>query len=426
MATKRDVTRRGFLSRTAGAVGAGAVGPYMLTSGALAKPGRPGANDRIVLGHIGVGGRGSGFVRADSAAICDVDEHHLAAAAKRVTGEPFLCKDFRRLLERDDIDAVTIGSPDHWHGIQAVQAMQAGKDVYVEKPASKTIAEGQSMVAAAERYGRVVQVGSQGRSTPAAYAACKFVRNGQIGAVKRVDCWHYENPVGDWTPDEPPPSYLDWDLWLGPARWVPYNRKRCHFNFRWFLDFGGGNIRDRGAHQMSVVLWLLDKDDTGPVSVEAAGTSPPDGMYDCPTRMDVTYEFKDPDWTLTWRQPGERKLDAPFGAVYTGTKDTLIVTGGDGGCDTEDKAKGYQVPAGGVQPYRSPGHFQDWLDCIRSRSKPIMNIEAGHRVATLCILGNIAYRLGRKLNWDPVAEDFIGDPEASRWLSHPGRGAWQL
>lgn len=426
MNDSKRTSRRTFLTQT-GALAGGLALFQIVPARVLGAPGRAAPSDTIVLGNIGVGGRGSAFLRPGvSAAICDVDENHLKNAAERVGGQPFLCKDYRELLDRADLDAVTIGTPDHWHGLMTVHACQAGKDVYVEKPASVTVVEGRAMVNAARQYARVVQVGSQGRSTEAAFRACRYIKNGNIGRVRKITCWHYENPVGDWTPDGDPPPTLDWDKWLGPARWMPYNEKKAHVNFRWLLDFGGGQIRDRGAHVMSVAFWCMDSDHTGPVSVEATGEPPLTGVWDCPPKMEVKYVFKNPDWEMTWSQPGEKLLDARFGAKYWGDKDTLIVTGGDGGCGTEEKAMNYEPPANGVPVFHSPGHFENWLDCIKTREKPIMHIEAGHRVAILCILGNIAYILGRKLEWDPVNEKVKNDEEANRMLSRPGRGEWQL
>jgi predicted dehydrogenase len=419
-------SRRDFLKRTSAlCLGLGA--PAIFPRGFL---GAASPNERIFTGHIGVGGMGSGHVRSlrdHVGALCDVYEPHLERNAREVGRYVPLYKDFRELLDQRDLDAVVIATPDHWHGVMTVLACEAGKDVYVQKPASVTIEEGRAMVQAAERHGRVVQVGSQGRSTDAAYKSCRYIQNGMIGRVTEVDCWHYENPEGGTKPDSDPPPGLDWDLWLGPVRYMPYNEDRCHFNFRWFLELGGGQIRDRGAHVMSVALWIMDSDHIGPATIEATGTPPRLGIWDCPPRMEVKYEFEDPDWTLYWRQPGTRHMpDKGFGARYTGEKGVLLVGGGDGGTFAEPKAAEYEPPSDGVHPYKSPGHEQDWLDCIRTRSKPIMHIEAGHRVATLCILGNISYVLGRKLHWDPVTERCIGDEEANRMLSRPNRAPWRI
>lgn len=440
-------TRRKFLAGAASTT----LGFTFVPSSVLA---RPAPSDRLNLGHIGIGGRGRRFLRplaqldqkvvpwdnlggqgdrflrpALSVALCDVDSSRLDMAATVVGGKPRLYKDFRRLLEQKDIDAVVIASPDHWHALMTIMACQAGKDVYVEKPAAKTVEEGRAMAAAAERYGRVVQVGSQGRSQDPAWHANRYINNGGIGTVREVLCWHYENPRGDWTPDAAPPSRLDYDKWLGPARSIPYNETRTHGRFRWMLDFGGGQIRDRGAHVMSVAQWIMNADYTGPVSVEASGEPHHGGIYDSPQHMKVTYEFKDPDWKLVWAQPGvpSEEIEAQYGAVYWGDKGRLTVTYGDRHTtDTEQKAKDFKTPHGGVDVFRSPGHFENFEDCIKSREKPIMHIESAHRVSTLCILGNISYRLRRKLEWDAVNERVRNDDEANRLLSRPGRGPWHL
>ncbi len=249
--------RREFLATAAAAASL----PYLVPSGVLAVEGREGANGKLTIGHMGIGGMGSGHLhdikgRADRgevnlAAICDADDRHLENASKIAGPKADVYRDYRYLLERKDIDAVIMATPDHWHGVGMVHAAESGKHVYVEKPACCTIEEGRAMIAAAEKNKVSVQVGSQGRSTGDAYAAAAYIRNGMIGRVSKVTCWHYGNPVGGTDPDSPPPPELDWDLWLGPMRWRPYNRCYCPGNFRWFLESGGGQIRDRGAHVMS-------------------------------------------------------------------------------------------------------------------------------------------------------------------------------
>lgn len=407
--------------------------PTIIPSGVLAAPGRLGANDRIGIGYIGIGGMGLNQLKrlksnkdARTVAVADCDKNHLARAAKEAGNDPVQYADFRALLDNKDVDAVLIATPDHWHAIQTILACEAGKDVYCQKPASNTVKEGRAMINAAKRYGRVVQIGSQGRSHPEARMACEYIRNGMLGKVNKVTCWHPLNPDRITKPDAAVPAELDWDMWLGPAAWRPYNPDRAHFWFRYFLDLGGGNIRDRGAHIFSLVLWFLEADKQGPVSVEATGKAPKLGIFDCPTEMEVKYEFKNPDWTLIWSQPGVQAGKEEYGAKYWGDKDTLWVDAGDGGCETEKKAQKFKVPSGGKTVFRSPGHEQNWLDCIRTRETPIMDIEAGHQVAVLTILGNLSYRLGRKLNWDPVKEEVVGDIYANRLLHNPGRGIWHI
>ena len=454
MGDTKHNTRRGFLKKTGAAAAASSLLFDIVPSRALGLHGQTPPSDMINFGHIGIGGRGRGFLRpetnigksipassnlggdgsrmmrpARSIALCDVDTGRLDKAASIVGGKPRMYKDFRRLLEDKDVDAVYIASPDHWHALQTILACEAGKDVYVEKPASNTIEEGRAMVRAAERYGRVVQVGSQGRSQMGAWQANNFIKAGRIGTVRKVLCWHYASPEGDWTPDAEPPPELDYEMWVGPARWLPYNVKHTHGAFRWLIDFGGGQIRDRGAHVMSIANWIMDSDYTGPVSVEATGEPPHDGMYNAAVTMEVTYQFRNPNWTLVWAQPGvpSATLDARYGAVYWGETGNISVTLGDGaGTKTDQVAVDFAASCDCGKAFKSPGHSENFEDCIRTREKPIMHMEAAHRVASLCILGNIAFQLQRKLEWDPVSETCKNDDEANRLLSRPGRGPWHL
>ena len=427
---KKTTSRRGFLERTL-AIGGGLAAPAIFPAGFL---GAQAPSEKILTGHIGLGGMGTGhlnFFRKYAGALCDVDTSHLNRAARIIGRYVPKYRDFRDLLDQKNLDGVLIATPDHWHGVMAVMACEAGKDVYVQKPSSSTIEEGRAMVNAAQRCGRVMQVGSQGRSTRAAYASASYVRNGMIGRVKEVDCWHYENPIGGGKPNGPAPSNLDWNMWLGPMRYMDYNVERVHFNFRWFLEFGGGQIRDRGAHVMSCALFIMNADGQMPSYVEATGKAPDHGIWDCPTKMEIKYVFKDPDWVMYWRQPGNGHPHAPgkvhgFGSKYIGDKGNLVVGGGDGGTHAEKKALEYKIPTGGNVPYKSPGHEQDFINAVRSRKKPIMTIEAGHAVGTLCILGNISYRLGRGLNWDAKNERVIGDEAANRLIARPNRSPWRV
>jgi predicted dehydrogenase len=429
--------RREFLATAAAAASL----PCLIPSGVLAAGGRAGANEKLTFGHVGIGGMGSGHLhdikgRADRgqvnlAAICDADDRHLENASKIAGPKADVYRDYRYLLERKDIDAVIMATPDHWHGVGMVHAAESGKHVYVEKPACCTIEEGRAMIAAAAKNKVSVQIGSQGRSTGDAYAAATYLQNGMIGKVSKVTCWHYGNPEGGTDPDGPPPPELDWDLWLGPMRWRPYNRCYCPGSFRWFLESGGGQIRDRGAHVMSCALYLMNADRQPPATIEAKGRAPTRGLWDCPVDMEVVYTFKDPDWTLVWSQPGHPppKGDTghnQYGAVYHGDKDTLTLYGGDGGTWTEKKARQFKVPAGGVEPYRSPGHKEDWFQGIKTGKKTIMNIEAGVAVANLTIMGNLSYILGRKLTWDAARGRFAGDEQANRMIGRPQRHPYHL
>jgi len=446
MSAKHKINRRRFIAATGAAMGA----PYFIPSSVFAAPGRPGANDRITIAHIGVGGRGRGLMKqimrfrrrgiTNIAAVCDVDEKRLASAVQQAGPGVTPYRDYRYVLERKDVDAVVIATPDHWHAVQTVHAAECGKHIYVEKPACCTIAEGKAMVAAAKKNKVAVQVGSQGRSQPEAYLAHRYLVNGNIGRIYKVWCFHYNSPVDRHpVPDSDPPPELDWDMWLGPLRWRPYNRRYCHGTFRWIMESGGGQIRDRGAHVMSCAMWWMGADGTGPVSIEATGTPPPMGLWDAAVTMHVTYTFKNPDWVLIWDQrtgnapppekrgPGEAKITRPgYGAVYYGTKGTFTHWGGDGGTWVERKAREWTPPPGAKDVYKSPGHMEDWFNGIRTGAKTIMNIEAGVGVAFLCILGNLSYVLGRKLYWDQEKQEIVGDEEARRLMSRPQRHPYHL
>lgn len=444
--TDHRIPRRAFLKSTAGAAGALLALPQLVPSRVLGGAGRTGANDRIVLGHIGVGGMGGGHLRqmtawrsrdvVDIAAVCDVDKKRLQGAVEATGLGVKGYNDYRQLLERKDIDAVIIATPDHWHACGMVHAAETGKHVYVEKPACCTIEEGKAMVAAAKKAKIAVQIGSQGRSQRGCYLAHRYIANGMIGKVHKVVCWHYPSPADNKpVPDRAPPPELDWDMWLGPMRWRPYNPRYCPGVFRWIMESGGGQIRDRGAHVMSNALWIMNADQTGPVTVNATGTLPKKGLWNTAMDMDVTYTFKDPDWTLHWRQPGEKVpyfdqdkrkrlgIRDGYGAVYYGEKDKLVVWVGDGQVFTELKAVNYELPAGGVDVHASPhhNHHEDWFEGIKTGRKTVMNIEGGVATAFLTILGNLSLVLGRELKWDPVKREIVGDAQAHRMMSRPQR-----
>jgi predicted dehydrogenase len=379
------------------------------------------------------------------AAVCDVDENRLRKAGETAGSQAERYRDYRYVLERKDIDAVVIATPDHWHGVQMVHAAECGKHVYVEKPACCTIEEGKAMVSAAENNGVSVQVGSQGRSQPEAYLMHRYLANGVIGKVRHVECFHYPSPSdNNPVPDSAPPPELDWDLWLGPLRWRPYNKRYCHGTFRWILESGGGQIRDRGAHVMSCAMWWMGADGTGPVTVEATGTPPAKGLWDAAVLMNVEYTFKNPDWKMTWTQmpnkdlptveqrtPQEEKefsrISRPgYGAIYHGDNGQCMHWGGDGGTWAERKVREWTPPAGALEVYQSPGHKEDWFEGIRTGKKTIMNIAAAVGVANLTILGNLSYILGRKLVWDQSKQEIIGDEHAHRLMSRPQRYPYHL
>jgi predicted dehydrogenase len=430
------IGRRHFLKASALAIGAF----HFVPSGVLGTSGQPGANSRFVIAQIGVGGMGKthlnnllrfqeeGKVRI--AAVCDCDEHRLRAAFQDTKNQATPYRDYRYILERKDIDCVLIATPDHWHAVQTVHACQMGKHVYVEKPASVTVREGRAMVDAARANKVAVQVGAQARTAVGAWQTCRAIRNGIVGQVRKVTCWHYVNPVDEEpVPDSQPPECLDWDLWLGSLPWRPYNVRYQPGTFRWLLESGGGNIRDRGAHQFSTILWCMNADRQTSFTVEAKGRAPAKGLWDNPVEMEVVYQFKNPDWTLVWAQPGDKVGQTEFGNVFWGDKGKLILEWEGAYRPANPEAVDFKLPPGGQEIYRTSeyedfnmNHKADWFKSIREgHLRPAVDIEIAHRTATLCNLGNLSYLLGRKLVWDGEKEEVLGDPQANRMLDKPQR-----
>lgn len=452
MSRRRKFNRRQFLART----GAAAAAPLFIPSSVFSAPGRAGANERFTIALIGAGGRGNSLISGDLrkssiasdvtlAAVCDVDEKRLANALRQYKAGVVPYRDYRYVIERKDIDCVVIGTPDHWHAVNMVHAADCGKHIYCEKPACCTIEEGKAMVAAQKRNKVAVQIGSQGRSQPEAYLAHRYLVNGNVGKISKVWAFHYESPSDNSpVPDTDPPAELDWDLWLGPMRYRPYNQKYLPGSFRWMMESGGGQIRDRGAHVMSCAMWWMGADGTGPTEIETTNARfPTKGVWDACVDMTVTYTFKNPDWTLVWDQKGrannpdaprgeERKPDEDkitrdgYGAIYHGDKGTFTHWGGDGGTWAERKCREWVPPVGSKDVYQSPGHFDDWFDGIKTGKKTIMNIEAAVGVANLTILGNISALLGRKIQWDQAKGEIVGDEEARRMMSRGQRYPYVL
>ncbi|MCS7305670.1 MAG: Gfo/Idh/MocA family oxidoreductase [Thermoguttaceae bacterium] len=416
------VDRRRFLSGTV--LGWGL--PVVLAGRSWAANSPP-PSQQVTVAVIGTGSRGMGLLemvlqepRCRVLALCDVDKRHLAAAAKRVPTSCQTYTDFRRILDRQDIDAVVLGTPDHWHAVMTVLACQAGKDVYCEKPLARTIGEGQAMIQAARRYGRMVQMGSQYRSMARTRQVCEWVRNGRLGKVQEVRLTHAPNPARPCQPPQPVPPELDWDMWLGPAPWAPYHPARCHFTFRYFMDYGSGALADNGVHMFGVVSWALGADHSGPVRIQATGRQEPNNLYDVPVEMEVRFEFAEPPCTVIWEQKPGHKLNIEFigqQATLSGFWEFQL---------TQGQADLSPTRPNEIQLERSDNHLGNWIDSIQSRQLPVYDVEIGHRVTVWSHLGNIAYRLGRPLQWDPAKEQFPGDEEANRLLHVAYRPPWQI
>ena len=428
-----SVSRRKFIQGSmAGLAVAGL--PVWFSKSAEASSRKFGPNDTIQFGVIGPGGSRGGYrmglgdARAAAnhkgvkvIAACDVDAFHLDEAVKTFGPDCKGYKDFRDLLARKDIDAVVIGTPDHWHTYIAIAAMRAGKDVYCEKPLTLTIGEGKKLVKVWKETGRVFQVGSQQRSEKQFHQACELVRNGRIGKINRVQTNLPTGPTGGPFEVQPVPADFDWEMWLGPAYQTDYVPQRTHGSFRWWLEYSGGMMTDWGAHHNDIAQWGLGTERSGPLRVEASGKAPNPGFncYNTYPEFDIDYIYPG-GITLHCTNKGENGIN------FQGEEGWIFVSRG-GIRASDQRLLDDPLPADAIRLYESNDHMGNFIDCIRSRKQPICDPEIGHRSVSVCHLGNISLRLGgRRLDWDPKKEEFVNDIEANTYLSRPARGPWKI
>jgi predicted dehydrogenase len=410
---KASVTRRNLLK---GALAAAAA-PYVITSFSLAGEGRPAPSNRLAMGCIGVGGQGSGdmggflsFQELQVVTVCDVDKNQRERAKSTVDGRYgnsgcAAVGDFRDVVRRPDIDMILCATPDHWHALITIEAMKNGKDVYCEKPESLTIREGRKMVETARRYGRVFSGGSQ-RVWGDYNWFHRMVRGGAIGTPQ--EAWVGVGGPSDEMvrPEQPVPEGMDWDMWIGPAPFRPYNKDYHPFNWRGCRDFSGGGMTDWGAHGFGGCLFALGLQYAGPVEI-----IPPDGK-------DVK------QLTFVYANGMRIYHGGGWGGIlsFKGTKGEIPQRG-----VKEEESRKQPAPEIFIQNYRGKGGiFGDFVHCVKTRERPFRDIEIAHRTVSTCHMGNIAYWLKRPLKWDPAKEEFIGDPEANRWLDRPKRAPWRL
>jgi len=408
-----------------------------------------GANDRIGVGLIGAGGQGrynlGSFIRTaqvDPIAIAEVYDLRLneaLAGLEQPAGKVKAYKDFRKLLEHKDIDAVIVATPEHWHALPTIMACEAGKDVYVEKPISHTIVEGRKMVEAAAKYNRVVQCGTQQRSGEHFQKVAELLRGGRIGRITAAATWvllgtSQQSRMRTPLPDSDPPAGLDWDTWLGPAPFHPYNRNR-HRGWGGFWETGGGELTNWAPHLMDMVHWSLGVDAPHTV-VASGGRFITAGVFETPDTVEAVYEY--PGTSVNengclvnfYSRNGRGPDGHNYGMEFYGTEGTLFVNREGYTIWPLDPVKdGWEtfgdttVTTGDGTPQHQP-HVVNFLECVRSRQKPNSDIETTHRSTSACILGNISLRLGRKLRWDGQREKFIDDPEADKLLTKEYRKPW--
>lgn len=446
-----QLSRRDFV----GAVGTGGAAALLAMQGHPAI-GAVRANEKVRLGIIGAGSRGNQLLdtflpQADCevVSVCDVDDAHAGKTADRLEKKygkrPPTSREYRAMLDDKNIDAVIIATPDHWHALPAIQAVMAGKDVYVEKPIGHNVAEGQAMIRAARKYDKVMAVGTQQRSSTNFQKAVEAVRSGKIGKVFWIQTWNFENisPVGMGRySDADAPAGVDYDRWLGPAPQRAFNPNRFHLLFRWWFDYAGGMMSDWGVHLNDIALWALDA--KGPQTVSSTGgIFTTDDGRDTPDTLQVIYEF--PGCTLTYSMRKGNGLpmnNHGYGILFCGTDGSIMLDRSGHEIIPDNVVLPYGIKlVHGDRPVRKitlqgekykaendgqPNHVRDFLDCLRSRKRPVADIEIGHRSTNTCHLGNIAYRLGRKLVWDNETETFKNDAEANALLSREARKGYEL
>ncbi len=442
MSTASKTSRRQFLGQGAAVASTGLALPYLVPRNVLGGEGKPTPNEQIGVGRIGFGRRAhqhpvtvDGLARV--VAIADVNRDRCGKDGYQ---------DYRKLLDRKDVDVVDITTPEFWHYLPAIHACQAGKDVYCEQPLSGTIREGRKIVEAARKYNRVFQVGEQQRSHPMDRKACELILNGRIGKVHTVLGHNYPSPFYCDFPGQPVPAGIDWDMWCGPTNPIPYNKDiyipRAKPGWMSFYPYSGGELVNWGCHGLSMVMWGLGVSETGPVEiwVEPAGQKLDPPTYTAPesrkrgdeacSQMIIHYRFADGVVLKLDGGPGS-------GGTFIGDKGKISVVRRGYECDPKGlDEEPLKDPA--IQLYKSnysesdgrddgtKAHFRNFYECVKTRKQPIMDVEYGHRVATLCHLGNIARWLGRSLKWDPEKEIFPGDEAANKYLDRPKRKPYEL
>jgi predicted dehydrogenase len=426
----KEFSRREFLNAAIAASIPGITAPQ----DGIKKP-APGPNDKIGVAFIGVGGQGTANLNdfrrnplCRVVAVCDVYGPHRDKALKSLGEGVVASTDYRHILDRKDVDAVVISTPDHWHAIPAIEACRAGKDVYVEKPVARTVAEGEAILRAARKYNRVVQVGTQQRSGKHFQDVVQYVRSGKLGKVDRVDTWILGGTRDLGHPaDAPPPPDLDWDLWLGPARKRPFNPAICPYNFRWFWDYAGGQMSNWGVHLLDIARWAMNV--SLPERIEAVGGIL--STQDCretPDTLDVAYTYPNGLTMTFWHRvgnalPPDGNPKHEIGIWFHGSNGDLFVDRNGWNVSPRGSSTPSEQHGGSDQ---HPSHVQNFLECVKSRKRPNSDIAIGQTSTTLCHLGNIAYVVGQPLSWDAGSKRFIDNDVANALLRPVYRAPWKL
>jgi predicted dehydrogenase len=428
-------SRRSFLKSTAALAAASTLPKWFVDEARAAEAAPASPKDGPTIGLIGCGGMGRNDAKIASrfgrvVAICDLDDAHIAEAKKQwPDAEGY--KDFRKLLENKSVDTVVCGTVDHWHALVSIAAMRAGKDVYCEKPLTLTIDEGHHIIRAAKDTKRILQTGTQQRSEKNFRLACELVRNGRIGKLKHISVFlpsgRREGPFMT----SPVPAGFDWETWLGPTPKVDYVKERTHVTFRYWWDYSGGTMTDWGAHHNDIALWALGLERSGPVEIEGKPlVEMIPGGFTAYSEYSVKYTYANgvthscqSTNADTWSGGVADKQGQRNGIKFEGADGWIWVRRGELTASNPDFLV-EPLGSSAQRLYVSNDHMGNFFDSVRSRKAPICEPEIGHRSASICHLGVIALRLGRKLKWDPAKEQFIGDAEANKWIAREMRKPW--
>jgi predicted dehydrogenase len=429
-------SRRDFVKRSAAVVAGAIVLPQIIPSSAFGMGRKVAPSDRIVIGSIGTGSQGMSNMRdflklkdaVQFVAVCDVDALHLAKAKETVdlANKNKDCRtygDYREFLEKEKLDAVSIALPDHWHGIIYSAAANKKINVYGEKPICRTIKDGQAIVSAVKKNNIIWQTGSWQRSLPNFHRGAELAINGRVGKVKYIEVGLPDGNRGIGTPPiKDVPAELNWEMWLGPALKVPY-RGISHWDWRWILDYSGGQLTDWAGHHIDIANWGAGLEHTGPNEISGVGVYPVEGIFNVPVEYDFLCKYKS---GIEMRVANASRLTLGMGTTWHGDLGWVHVDRGDIISASDPKILNEVIGENEIRLYKSENHWQNFIDCVRSGKRAIAPVEVAYRAISVALLGEIAMTTGQKIKWDPDKEMIIGNPNASRLLSRPYRQPWSI
>jgi predicted dehydrogenase len=433
---KNKSSRREFVKRSAAVVAGAIVLPQIIPSSALGMGRRIAPSDRIVIGAIGTGSQGMSNMRdflglkngVQFVAVCDVDALHLAKAKETVdtaykNSDCRTYGDYREFLEKEKLDAVSIALPDHWHGIIYSAAANKKLNVYGEKPICRTIKDGQNIVNSVKKNNIIWQTGSWQRSQPHFHRGAELAINGRVGKIKYIEVGLPDGNKGIGTPPvKDVPAELNWEMWLGPALKVPY-RGVSHWDWRWILDYSGGQLTDWAGHHIDIANWGAGLEHTGPAEISGAGVYPVEGIFNVPVEYDFLCKYAN---GIEMRVANASRLPLGMGTTWHGDLGWVHVDRGNVISASDPKILNEVIGENEIRLYKSENHWQNFIDCVRSGKPAIAPVEVAYRAISVALLGEIAMTTGQTIKWDPDKEEIIGNPVASRLLNRPYRQPWTL